>query len=184
MKDVMPLLVMNVVNYLIFDLDDEINKLLNTRFNKTQQMWLNSLESMPIGVMIYNTTEGKVIFENKKLDKLFEGHKFESKYQCTLKSQTENNENQEHKTLLEVLKGMVRDCHEQEKGPSLQAKKRDRMESESEEEQDILSFKIIHSKKKIGMHISLFENDEYAIVTFSDLTRVKRYEKERLSLRF
>lgn len=86
MKEILPLFMMNTLNYMIFDLDDEISKLLNTRFNKAQQMWLNSLESMPIGVMIYNTEKQDVIFENKRLDDLFEGHDLKDKYACTLKS--------------------------------------------------------------------------------------------------
>lgn len=47
------------------------------------------------------------------------------------------------------------------------------------------TFKIMHNKKKIGIQAQLLEQtDELAIITFTDLTKVKRYEKERLSMRF
>ena len=47
------------------------------------------------------------------------------------------------------------------------------------------TFKIIHNKKKIGLHFKLLQKaDDLAIITFSDLTKIKRYEKERLSVRF
>ena len=47
------------------------------------------------------------------------------------------------------------------------------------------TYKIIHNKRKIGVHSSIFgENREYAIITINDLTTIKKYEKERLSVRF
>ena len=47
------------------------------------------------------------------------------------------------------------------------------------------TYKIVHNKKKIGMQISLLEKaDNLAIITFNDLTKVKRYEKEKLSMRY
>lgn len=55
----------------------------------------------------------------------------------------------------------------------------------SETEENMLTFKIMHNKKKIGLQFQLLEQtDELAIITFSDLTKIKRYEKERLSSRF
>lgn len=110
MKEILPLVMMNILNYMIFDLDDEINRLLNTRFNKTQQMWLESLESMPTGVMIYNREKQSVIFENKRLDDLFEGHDLKDKFACTLKSTTENEDNEkqrEFKSLMQVLQDLI-----------------------------------------------------------------------------
>ena len=53
------------------------------------------------------------------------------------------------------------------------------------EDHNMLIYKIAHNKKKIGLHLQMFEaHDELAIVTFSDLTRIKKYEKERLQTRF
>ena len=47
------------------------------------------------------------------------------------------------------------------------------------------TFKIVHNKRKIGIQSQLFgENGEFAIITLNDLTVIKRYEKERLSVRF
>lgn len=54
-KDFFPLIGMLIVHHYNVDLDEEINKMLNTRFVSTQQKWLHSLQSMPIGVLIYNT---------------------------------------------------------------------------------------------------------------------------------
>ena len=49
----------------------------------------------------------------------------------------------------------------------------------------MLSFKIKHNKRKIGLHSQLFgDSGEYAILTMNDLTVIKKYEKERLSVRF
>ena len=51
--------------------------------------------------------------------------------------------------------------------------------------EQLLTFKIMHSKKKIGLHSQLFgDQGEYAIITMNDLTVIKQYEKERLSLKF
>lgn len=63
--------------------------MLNTRFSNTQQKWLHSLQSMPIGVMIYNTAHEEVIFENSKLQDLFSGHNLKDMFSTKLKTVVE-----------------------------------------------------------------------------------------------
>lgn len=55
LKDLLPFIGMATVQSFSFDLDEEINRLLNTRFHKTQRKWFQCLESMPVAVMLYNT---------------------------------------------------------------------------------------------------------------------------------
>ena len=47
------------------------------------------------------------------------------------------------------------------------------------------TYKVLQNKRKIGVHASVFgDQDEFAIVILNDLTTIKKYEKERLSVRF
>lgn len=47
------------------------------------------------------------------------------------------------------------------------------------------TYKVLHNKRKIGVHSSVFGDDgEFAIITINDLTTIKKYEKERLRVRF
>ena len=46
-------------------------------------------------------------------------------------------------------------------------------------------YKIIHNKKKIDISCSTFgSNNEFAIITVSDISEIKKVEKEKQSLRF
>lgn len=47
---------------------------------------------MPIGVMIFNTRQQAVEFENQKLDDLFRSDLLASKYQSKIKSKSAENE--------------------------------------------------------------------------------------------
>lgn len=71
-KALVPTIGMILINYITFDMDEEINKLLNTRFHNSQAMWFKSLRSMPIGVLIYDIEAKKVIFENSQLKSMVE----------------------------------------------------------------------------------------------------------------
>lgn len=79
-RDILPMLVMLFTTIYIHNLDHQLNGLLNTRFKHTQQKWFQSLEHMPTGVLIYNALENQVIFENKKLNSLFDGESVVDKY--------------------------------------------------------------------------------------------------------
>ena len=71
---------------MLLDYDEDLSLLLNKRFHSTQKKWLKSLESMPVGVMIYDTAKGQVDFENKMLDQLFRSQELADKYDAKLKS--------------------------------------------------------------------------------------------------
>lgn len=46
-------------------------------------------------------------------------------------------------------------------------------------------FKVLHNKRKIDISCSLHtSSNEIAIVTLSDITRIKKYEKEKQRIRF
>ena len=46
-------------------------------------------------------------------------------------------------------------------------------------------FKILHNKKKIDVRCStLGTNNEFAIITVSDISEIKNFEKVKQSLRF
>lgn len=80
---------------------------------------------------------------------------------------------------MSVLDNILQSCKEKAENLSL-----DRI-VESQPAEDMLTFKITHNKKKIGLHSQLFgDKGEYAIITMNDLTDIKKYEKERLSIRF
>ena len=63
------------------DLDENIIRLLSTRFSKSKQTWFHSLKSMPNGVIVYNLRKSEIIFENKKLEELFSGEDMRDKYE-------------------------------------------------------------------------------------------------------
>lgn len=82
LKAVMPTLVLIFFNYLHFSIDEEINKLLNTRFLKTQAMWFKSLMHMPVGVMIYDTKADSVLFENSQYKSMVDRPEHGGKEAC------------------------------------------------------------------------------------------------------
>lgn len=55
LQDIWPTIIFVLLHYMLFELDEDVNNLLSKRFHQTQQKWLQSLESMPVGVMIFNT---------------------------------------------------------------------------------------------------------------------------------
>lgn len=169
-------------------MDEEINKLLNTRFHNSQAMWFKSLMNMPVGVMIMKTETHKIVFENSQFKSLVGDNGGQGKHECQIKSYAQGAElkiaKEEKKTekLMAVIKNLIESC-KKSKSSSLS------LESQSIKEvlksEKMLSFKIVHSKKKIGLHSQLFgEIGEFAIITMNDLTVIKKYEKERLSVRF
>lgn len=140
--------------YFGIDLDEEINQMLNTRFNNTQQKWLHSLQSMPIGVMIYNTSQKEVIFENSKLLDLLSGHGLKDKFAINLKSVIEEGGKQikKQEALQKVISDLIADCRKGRGGQSLDDKR-----EESDAEEDMQTFKIMHNKKKVGIQAQLLE---------------------------
>lgn len=102
-------------NFLVFEIDEEINKLLNTRFNKSQAMWFKSLMNMPIGVMIYDIEASAMIFENSQFKSMIEGHGNEGKYDCELKkyahsAETLVKEPQKKQKFMSVLEDIIDSC--------------------------------------------------------------------------
>lgn len=65
LKALVPLIGQIFANFISIEMDEEISKLLNTRFLKSQQMWFQSLRHMPIGVLIYDVEAGSIVFENR-----------------------------------------------------------------------------------------------------------------------
>ena len=101
-----------VCHYFTFDMEASINMLLNTRFHKTKQQWLDSLGSMQVGVVIYNTKTRKVIFENKQVEDLFgsEGAvKITDKYKSKLKQYRAEKENSEYLSLKKVMEKVIKE---------------------------------------------------------------------------
>lgn len=45
-------------------------------------------------------------------------------------------------------------------------------------------YKVLHNKRKVDLSCSLTAGQQVAIITLSDITRVKKYEKQKQSLRF
>lgn len=46
-------------------------------------------------------------------------------------------------------------------------------------------FKVLHNKRKVDISCSMHANSkEFAVITLSDITRIKKYEKEKLRARF
>lgn len=106
--DIMPMIGFLVSHYFTFDLEAEINRLLNTRFNTTKKMWLHSLECMPVGVVIYNTKQHKVVFENRQVEDVLGSRELEDKYKCKLKRYARG-DNSRFTSLKKIMERAIRE---------------------------------------------------------------------------
>lgn len=80
---------------------------------------------------------------------------------------------------MKVLENLLESCKNKTGDLSLDS------HPSGEPEDKMHTFKIVHSKRKVGLHSQMFgDKEEFAIITMNDLTMVKKYEKERLSVRF
>lgn len=124
LKDIPPSLGLIASCFFNIDLEDNINKLLKTRFNQTRQTWFHSLKNMPNGVIVFNTKKNKVIFENKKLEELFGSQKLSDKYASRLRSYANEpnplvEEERKIETLMTVMKCAIRDSQKRSSSRSL-----------------------------------------------------------------
>jgi len=66
------------MQYAALVLNDKFDEFIQDKYkkaNNAEVMWLQSLKSMPNGVVIYNYEEKKIIFENQKINQILNGNR-------------------------------------------------------------------------------------------------------------